>query len=110
MVVLRLDAVRSPVRLALADAWVDHRARPADSFGRPDIAVVDIDQGPAGKVAIHDHFEDIVVQIGTRKVPVIVVGFVEEIQAIETLDPTHLDLDVQVLRVVVHAVTLLRCP
>ena len=66
-----------------------------------------LDEGSARKVAIDDEFEDIVMQIGALEVPVIVVGFVQEIEPVEPLHPTHLHLDVQVLPVhgrVVHGV------
>ena len=63
--------------------------------------------GPAGEIAIHHHLEDVVVQVGAREVPVVVVGLVEEVEAVETLDPADFDLDVHVLGVVVHAVAVL---
>ena len=106
MVILRVDAVRRPVRFLLADAGVKRGSRLADRLGGPDIAMVNIDQGPAGEIAIHHHFEDIVVQVCAREVPVIIVGLVEEVEAVETLDPAHLDLDVHVLRVVGHAMAV----
>src|SRR5689334_16120168 len=42
------------------------------------------------------------------KVPEVVVGFVKEIQAVQTLHPSDLHFNVQVIPVVVKAVALLR--
>jgi hypothetical protein len=69
--------------------------------------VVDIDQRPAGEIAIDHHLENVVVKIGAREVPVIVVSLVEEVEAVETLDPAHLDLDIEVPGIVIHAVPVL---
>ena len=95
------------MRFGLADARIDHRARFADGFGRPDVAVINVDQRPARHVPIHHHLEDVVVQIEAGEIPVVVVGFVEEVETVLTFDPPDLDLDVHVLQVVVHAVALL---
>ena len=73
------------------------KARLADRVGSPDIAVVDINQRPAGEIAIDHHFENVVVEVKPREVPIIVIGLVEEVEAVEALNPTHLDLDVEIL-------------
>ena len=50
-------------------------------------------------LAIDHQFERVVVQPGVREVPVVVVGFVEEIEAVEPLDPAHLDAGVDARRI-----------
>src|ERR1035437_1020054 len=95
VIILRVDPVRRPVGFSLTDPRIYGGPRLADRLGGPDIAVVDIDQGSAGEVGIHHYFEDVVVQVVAGEVPVIVVGFVEEVEAVEAFDPAHLDLDVQ---------------
>ena len=69
----------------------------ADRLLRPHVAVVHIDQRPAGEVAIHHHLEDVVVQVGAREVPVVLVRLIEEVQPVQSLHPAHLHLDVQLL-------------
>ena len=82
VVVLRLDAVHGEVRVPLVLIHVVAEAR---------------DQRATGAVAINDQLESVVVQAGVGEVPVIVVGLVQEIEAVETLDPADLDVDVEVL-------------
>ena len=63
------------------------------------------DEGAAGEITVDDQFEDVVVQAGLAEVPVVVVGLVEEVEVVEPLDPAHLDLHVEVFRVVLVADT-----
>ena len=100
--------MRRPVRVGTADARVGHAPGLAHGFGREDVRVIRVQQRAARQVAIHHHLEDVVVQIGARKVPVVVVSLIEEIEAVETLHPSDLDLDVHVLEIVVHAMAPLR--
>ena len=79
----------------------------SDRLGRPDVAMVDVDERTAGQIAVDDHFEDVVVQAGSGEVPVVVESFVEEIQPVEPFHPADPDLHVEVLRVVIHPVALL---
>ena len=92
MIVLRVDA------LQLEECVV------ADQLG---VRMQRRNQRPAGEVAIHDEFEDIVVTAVLVEVPEIVVGLVKEIQAVETLHPADFHLDVEVLLVVLEAAALL---
>jgi hypothetical protein len=69
--------------------------------------VVDVDQRPSRQITVDDDFENVVVKSRRSKVPVVVESLVQEIQAVETFHPTDLDLDVEVLRVVVHPMALL---
>ena len=68
--------------------------------------MVDVDERPAGQVAVHDDFEDVVVKTGGGEIPVVVEPFVQEIQTVETLHPTHPDLYVEIFRVVIQPMAL----
>nr|GFC67084.1 hypothetical protein [Tanacetum cinerariifolium] len=50
----------------------------------------------ARQVAIDHHLEGVVVQVRPRKIPVVVVGFVEEIKAIQALHPGYFHAHLQV--------------
>ena len=62
VVVLRLVALIGEVSIGATDAGIDI-GRLADSFFRPHVAVIDIDQRSTRQIAIHDNFEDVVVQV-----------------------------------------------
>ena len=65
-----------------------------------------LDERPAGEVAIDYELEDVVVAAGLREVPVVVIGFVEEVKLVHPLDPPDLDLHIEVFGVEVGAVAL----
>ena len=94
------------MRVGAGDARVQFRAR-ADRFRCPHIAVIDVDQRAPGKISVHDHLEDVVVETGSGEIPVVVEALVEEVEAVEALHPADPDLHVQIAGVVIHAVTLL---
>ena len=75
--------------------------RRPDCLRRPEIAMVHVDQGPAGEVAIDDNLKDVVVQVEPGEIPVVVIGLVEEVEAVEALDPANLDHDIEILGIVV---------
>lgn len=87
---------------------IDYRPLLADRFRRPDVAVIDVDQRTARKIAVHYDFEDIVVQIAAREVPVVVVGLIQEVETVQSLHPAYLHLHIQIPGIVVHAFTALR--
>ena len=51
----------------------------------------------AGKVAVYHQFEDVVVQVVVRKVPIVFVGFIKEVEPVQALDPSHAHADIQML-------------
>ncbi len=62
--------------------------------------------GPPDEIAVDDDFEDVVVKARSGEVPVVVEPLVQEIQTVESFHPPHPDLDVEILRVVVHPMAL----
>ena len=54
-----------------------------------------VDVRASGEVSVHHYLEGVVAQAELVEVPVVIVGFVIEIQAVESVDPADLDLDVQ---------------
>jgi hypothetical protein len=61
------------------------------------------DERASGEIAIDDDFEDVVVAIGAAEVPVVISGFVEEVEAIHSLHPADFDVDVEVFAIVLEA-------
>src|SRR5207249_1750019 len=49
---------------------------------------------PAGEVTIHDNLKYVVMAAMFVEVPVIIVGLVKEVKAVETFDPGNFDFDV----------------
>lgn len=60
-------------------------------------------QRAAGKIAIDDHLEDVVMQVGPGEIPIVIPGLVEEVELVQSLDPTHLDLDIEIAAIVIRA-------
>jgi hypothetical protein len=76
VIILRVHAVKGPVGIGRAYARIDHGPRLADGFGRPDVAVINIDERSARQISIHHYLEDVVVQIRASEIPVVVVNLV----------------------------------
>ncbi len=53
----------------------------------------------ARAVSIHHDLERIVVKAGIGKVPEVVIGLIQKVQAVQALHPTHFHVDVKILRV-----------
>src|ERR1035441_3300445 len=87
VVVLSLDAVDRPIGLVDADAIVRGGRIPAYVFVRPEFLVALVDQRTARGIAVHHDFKGVVVEIGTGKIPVRLVGLVEEIEPVQPLHP-----------------------
>ena len=86
MIILRVHAVKTEVRLAFRQ------------LGRVHL----FDEWPAGQIAVHDQLEDVVVQVGLREVPEIVVGLVEKIELVHAFDPADTHLHVEVAAIVIR--------
>ncbi len=95
-----------PLSSLAIDARVQNRGRLPHHLGNEDLPMVLVDQRPAGKIAVHDHFENVVVQSRQGEIPVAFVRLIEEIQAVLALHPPDLDLHIHLFRIVVHAVAL----
>ncbi len=56
-----------------------------------------VDERAARGVAVDDDFEGVVVEICARKIPVVVAGLVEKVEAVEALYPADSDADIEIL-------------
>ena len=61
------------------------------------------DQRPAREIAVDYQLKDVVMAAVVVEIPEIIVGLIQEVQAIETLHPADFDLYVEVFLVVVEA-------
>ena len=96
MIILRLHAMPGPMRVRRADAIILCRGCFADVLRRPEAIIAFIDQRPSRSIAVHDQLERIVVQTRLRKIPVIVVRFVEKIKPVEPFHPAHFHTDIEI--------------
>ena len=61
--------------------------------------MADVNQRTAGRIAVHDHLERVIVQIGPGKVPIVVISFIQEVKAIQTLHPADANAHIKSARV-----------
>src|SRR5262245_57134281 len=63
---------------------------------------------PAREISIHDNLKYVVMATVFVEIPIIIVGLVEEVEAVETFDPSDFDFDVEVFSIVVEAAAFAR--
>jgi hypothetical protein len=60
------------------------------------------DEWPARQIAVHHQLEDIIVKVGLREVPEVIVGLIKKIELVHALDPADTHLHVEVAAIVIR--------